>query len=77
VVHQHLGDEMVTVTDGMKMGSNTCVEFMVDKCSCPYLNVIIPITLHYVILHYIIILHAITRHTDTKLHAITCTMYDT
>jgi magnesium transporter len=37
------------VTDGMKMGSNPCVEFrvMVDKCSCPYLNVIIPITLHY------------------------------
>jgi hypothetical protein len=37
----------------LEMGSSTCVEFMVDKCSCPYLNVIIHITIHYIILHYI------------------------
>jgi hypothetical protein len=63
----NLGDEMVT--DGMKMGSNTCVEFMVDKCSCPHLNVIIPITLHYIILHYII--YITFHYTAYRLHAIT------
>ena len=67
VVRQHLGDEMVT--DGMKIGSNTCVEFMVYKYSCPYLNVIIPITLHYIILHYITIITC--HYTAYRLHTIT------